>query len=71
MIKWPTHSPITASKMSNWAIIMLEGELALTHPPSRMHTLTHPPPHMHTHTPMQLHCTCGIVWPALPVSSAK
>ncbi|MBW0540732.1 hypothetical protein O181_080447 [Austropuccinia psidii MF-1] len=42
-----THSPITASKISNCAIIMLEGESAL------MHTLTHPPPprHIHMHLP--------------------
>ncbi|MBW0542184.1 hypothetical protein O181_081899 [Austropuccinia psidii MF-1] len=38
--------------MSNCTIIMLEGELALTHlPPHRqthIHTLTHLPPRMHT-----------------------
>ncbi|MBW0500111.1 hypothetical protein O181_039826 [Austropuccinia psidii MF-1] len=43
MIKCPTHSPITESKMSNCAIITLEGESALTQLP--------PHGHMHTHTP--------------------
>ncbi|MBW0568935.1 hypothetical protein O181_108650 [Austropuccinia psidii MF-1] len=81
MIKCPTHSPITAYKTSNCAIIMLEGDLALTNPPlhGHMHMLTHPPLCMHMlmhppprmHTPMQPHHTCGIVRWALPVSSTK
>ncbi|MBW0550926.1 hypothetical protein O181_090641 [Austropuccinia psidii MF-1] len=43
--------------MSNCAIITLEGESALTHPPphGHTHTLTHPPLHMHM--PMQPHHT--------------
>ncbi|MBW0481123.1 hypothetical protein O181_020838 [Austropuccinia psidii MF-1] len=65
----------TASKISNCAIIMLEGESALAHTPA------HPHMPMHTHT--QAHhtrkrtctrtCTrtCGIVRRTLPVSSAK
>ncbi|MBW0471933.1 hypothetical protein O181_011648 [Austropuccinia psidii MF-1] len=66
MIKCPTHSPITASKMSNCAIITLEGESALTHQPphGRMHTLLHmhTPPHgrKHTHTlPHPWYCAAG------------
>ncbi|MBW0480832.1 hypothetical protein O181_020547 [Austropuccinia psidii MF-1] len=55
MIKCPTHSPITASKMSNCAI-MLARESALTHPPPHghmhTHTLKHLPPHGGTHTPL-------------------
>ncbi|MBW0525834.1 hypothetical protein O181_065549 [Austropuccinia psidii MF-1] len=45
MIKFPTHSPITESKMFNCAIITLERESALTHPPP--HTLTHLPSRAH------------------------
>ncbi|MBW0523198.1 hypothetical protein O181_062913 [Austropuccinia psidii MF-1] len=79
MIKCPTHSPITPSKMSNCAIITLDGESALKHPPLQGHThmLTNPPPrmhmqtHPHMHTPMKPHCTRSIVQRALPVSSAK
>ncbi|MBW0521445.1 hypothetical protein O181_061160 [Austropuccinia psidii MF-1] len=60
MIKCPTHSPITAFKTSNCAIITLERKLALTHPPPHRHTHT---PRTGgrtckctpTHTPMQLH----------------
>ncbi|MBW0557205.1 hypothetical protein O181_096920 [Austropuccinia psidii MF-1] len=81
MIKYPTHSPITESEMSNCAIITLERESALMHPPLHGHTHTHLPPHghthtpphrrMHMHTPMKPHHTRSIVRWALPVSSAK
>ncbi|MBW0590306.1 hypothetical protein O181_130021 [Austropuccinia psidii MF-1] len=60
MIKCPTHSPFTASKMSNCAIITLEGESALTHPPPHGQTHTPLPSHMHmlTHPPPA--CTCKL-----------
>ncbi|MBW0551455.1 hypothetical protein O181_091170 [Austropuccinia psidii MF-1] len=73
MIKCPTHSPVTASKMSNCAIITLEREPSLMHPPTRAHAHAYAqtpapadahanaPPHAHANAtaPHPRYCVAG------------
>ncbi|MBW0517231.1 hypothetical protein O181_056946 [Austropuccinia psidii MF-1] len=65
MIKCPTHSPITESKMSNCAIITFERELALTHTPALADAQAHPPTparaHANATAPHPQYCAVGSI----------